>query len=99
MAVEALHLVVAASQKVEQQTNGRTLLIRPAMFAIDIVGQEHALGFLGLEMAIEEFAEAPGEERDHFGGFAAADVTEPFQEPPAFAQSAQPGGRQIRRRL
>ena len=61
--VEALLLVLAPREQVEQQAQRRARLVGPAVLAVDVVGQEQRLDLVRLVVAVEELAEAAGQER------------------------------------
>ena len=63
VAVEALRAVLASGEEVEQEPDGRTRQIGPAVLAVDIVRQDQRLDRLRFVVAIEEIAEAPGQKR------------------------------------
>ena len=99
MAVETLHRMVAAREQVEQQPDCRSGLVWPAMLAIDIVRQDHALGGVGLEVTIEEFAEAAGEKLHHLADLGALDTAEAADQAEPLAQPVQTTCSKIRWRF
>ena len=58
VAHEALELVLAAGEQVEEQAERRARLVRAAVLAVDVVGEHERLDLLGLVVAVEEVAEA-----------------------------------------
>ena len=65
------------------------------MFAIDIVGQDHPLGRLSLEMTIKKIAQTSGQERHHLAHFDAADPPEPERNAQTLAQFVEIPGSQV----
>ena len=76
VSVEALQFVLAATQQMKEQADGRARLIRSAMFAIDVIGQEHGFHFFGFVIVIEKFAQAPGQERNQLRDLSARNPAE-----------------------
>ena len=56
VAVEALLVVVAAGEQVEQEAERGARLVGPAVLAVDVVREEQRLDLLGLVVAVEEVA-------------------------------------------
>ena len=62
MAEEALHRILAAGQQVEGEPEQRARLVRAAVLAVQVVGQQQRLGLPGLEPRVDELAEAAGQQ-------------------------------------
>src|SRR5208337_4560157 len=62
VAVEALLLVLAAAEQVEEQAECGAGLVGASVFAVDVVGEEQRFYFFGFVVAVEEVAKAAREE-------------------------------------
>ena len=65
VSVEALQLVLAAREQVEEEPERRPRRVRPAVLSVDVVREEERLDLLALVVAVQEVAEASRQERDH----------------------------------
>src|SRR6516165_7805068 len=54
--------MLATTEQVKQQPQGRTRIIRATVFPIDTIGQEKSFHFLRLVIAIQKLAQAAGQE-------------------------------------
>ena len=90
---------VAAGQQVKQQAHRGARLVRPAVLAIQAVGQDQPFQLVRLEVPVEEIAERAGEEARERRHLVAGDPAEAAPEPQALAQAAEPPGVHVRRRL
>jgi hypothetical protein len=69
--VKSLLLVFASAEQMKQQSNCRSLLVRPAVFPIYVVGEKKCLDLFGLVIAVQKFAQTSGQKRNQFRYFAA----------------------------
>ena len=99
VAVEALELVLAARQEVEEQAERRAGRVGSAVLAVDVVGEEERLDLLGLVVAVEEVSEAAGQERDHAADLAARDRRETPADPQRLEEAREAPRVHVRRRL
>jgi len=89
VAVEALEVTLAATEQVKEKADCGSLLIRPAMLAVDVVCEEERLGLIAFEIAVEELSEASREKRNQLVDFVFGDGPEAFGNPEQFAQAFQ----------
>ncbi len=97
--IEALQLVFAAAQQMKQQSNRCSRLIRPAMLAVDIVGQKHRLHFLRFVIVIEKFSQASGKKRNQLRNLSTRNSAKPFASAKQIAPAPQGRRINLRRRL
>ena len=81
MPVEALQFMFSPAQQVKKQTDRSARLKRPAMLAVDVVGEKQGLDFIGFIMAIQKVAQTPGQERNELRNFQVGDRPESFGNP------------------
>ena len=70
-----------------------------AVLAVHVVGEEERLDLLGLVVAVEEVAEAAGQERDHAPDLGGRDVAEAPADPQRLEEAREPARADVRRRL
>ena len=99
VAVEALDLVLAAGQQMEEQAQGGSGRIGSAVLAVDVVREEERLDLLGLVVAVEEIAEAAGQERDHAPGLGRRDAAEAAADAQRLEKPRPAPRSDVRRRL
>ena len=99
VAVEALDLVLAAGEQVEQKAERGAGLVGAAVLSVEAVGQHERLDLLGLVVAVEEVPEASRQEGDHPGDLGARDRAHAPADPPELAQAREAARFEVRRRL
>ncbi len=99
VAVEALELVLAAREEMEQEADRRARRVRAAVLAVDVVREKERLDLLALVVAVEEVAEAPRQERDHAADLVPRDPAKAFADAEPLQDSGEPPGMHVRGRL
>ena len=99
VAVEALHLVVAAREHVEHQPDRGARPVRRRVHAVHVRGQVHAADLLGLVVAFHEIAQRTRREPDQVADLVAGHRPEPLERLAALAHPLPPLGVQVRRFL
>jgi hypothetical protein len=99
VAVEALLLVLAAGEQVEEQAERRPRLPGTAVLAVDAVGEHERLHLLGFVVAVEEVAKAARQERGHLGDLIAGDAAEALSDAKRLHDAGKPCGVDVGRRL
>ena len=99
VAIEALQFMLTAAQQMKQQPDRSARLIRPAMLAINVVGQKHGLHLLGFVIVVEKLAQAAGEKRNQLRDFCAGNSAKTLAHAKQIGPSAQACGIDLRRRL
>jgi hypothetical protein len=94
--VESLLGVVAAAEQVEEEADRAAGLVGPAVLAIEGVRQYERLDLLGLVMAVQEFAQAARQERDHRRDVVAADAADAPSHPQRLEDAGQAAGVDVR---
>src|ERR1700752_1220553 len=61
----------------KEQSDRRPRLVRAAMLAVKLFGNEHRLDRVRFVVAIQKLTQAPGEKRHQLGNFAVRDIPEP----------------------
>ncbi len=99
VAVEALQVVLAPREEMEEQAERGPRRVRAAVLAVDVVGEEERLDLLGLVVAVEEVAEAPGQERHHARDLVSRDPAEALAHAQRLHHARDPARVDVRRRL
>jgi hypothetical protein len=96
---EALGLLVTTGQQVEQQAERRARPGRPAVHPVQVVRHEQRLHVVRLEVPVEEFPQAAGEEPDQLAELAAGGPPEATADPGQLSERAEPPSAQVGRGL
>ena len=73
--------------------------VRAAVLAVDVVGEKERLDLLGLVVAVEEVAEAAGQERNHPADLGGRDLPEAPADPQRLEEAREAPRADVRRRL
>src|SRR5271155_791329 len=91
--------MLSTAQQMEQQADGSARLVGTAVLAVNIVGQEQSLDFVGLVVPIEKFSQAASEKRNESRNFSGRNRSESFDYPKQIGPPLHALSIDLRRRL